>query len=248
MIERLGASQNPLKKAGAWLAEKAARVKLGGTDEPGDLSRLEVLETSDHGHSRQAGALAGAASRGPALRGAARARLRSSRAPSDRAARGGRGDAAGGGEGGALRPAKSPNAAASRSRLSTRLGPGRLKSRTPVHRHGSARCGRRVASRTRVPPEQLQLLSAAGLVEAAARQHQHFRAPRCQLFPCHDAAPLAGPAQGRRVLLPARPARDSSGRRRSADRPTRRKPPAGGRAACAARAFTALDSAPKPAN
>ena len=52
VIDRVGAAQNPLKKAGAWLAEKAARVKLGGTDEPGDLSRLEVLEiltTAIHG-------------------------------------------------------------------------------------------------------------------------------------------------------------------------------------------------------
>ena len=52
VIDRVGAAQNPLKKAGAWLAEKAARVKLGGTDEPGELSRLEVLEiltTAIHG-------------------------------------------------------------------------------------------------------------------------------------------------------------------------------------------------------
>jgi len=52
VIERVGAAQSPLKKAGAWLAEKAARVKLGGTDEPGELSRLEVLEiltTGIHG-------------------------------------------------------------------------------------------------------------------------------------------------------------------------------------------------------
>ena len=45
LIERIGASQDPVKKAGAWLAEKAGRVKLGGTDEPGELSRMEVLET-----------------------------------------------------------------------------------------------------------------------------------------------------------------------------------------------------------
>ena len=44
LIERVGAGQNPLKKAGAWLVEKAGRWKLGGTDEPGELSRLEVLE------------------------------------------------------------------------------------------------------------------------------------------------------------------------------------------------------------
>jgi hypothetical protein len=45
LIERVGAKENPLKKAGAWLAEKAGRVKLGGTGDPGELARLEVLET-----------------------------------------------------------------------------------------------------------------------------------------------------------------------------------------------------------
>jgi hypothetical protein len=52
VIERLGTGESSLKKAGAWLAEKVGRVKLGGTDEPGDLSRLEVLEmltTGVHG-------------------------------------------------------------------------------------------------------------------------------------------------------------------------------------------------------
>lgn len=44
LIERVGAGQNPVKKAGAWLAEKAGRIKLGGTDEPGELARMEVLE------------------------------------------------------------------------------------------------------------------------------------------------------------------------------------------------------------
>ncbi|HEY7612669.1 MAG TPA: hypothetical protein VH764_06735 [Gemmatimonadales bacterium] len=54
VLERMGVSEHPLKKAGAWLAEKAARVKLGGTDEPGDLSRLEVLETLSTGiHGKQ---------------------------------------------------------------------------------------------------------------------------------------------------------------------------------------------------
>jgi hypothetical protein len=45
LIERTGSKENPLKKAGAWLAEKAGRVKLGGTGDPGALARLEVLET-----------------------------------------------------------------------------------------------------------------------------------------------------------------------------------------------------------
>lgn len=44
LIERSGSGENPLKKAGAWLAEKAGRVKLGGTDQPRELSRMEVLE------------------------------------------------------------------------------------------------------------------------------------------------------------------------------------------------------------
>ena len=43
LIERLGSKENRLKKAGAWLAEKAGRVKLGGTGEPGELARLELL-------------------------------------------------------------------------------------------------------------------------------------------------------------------------------------------------------------
>jgi hypothetical protein len=55
LIERLGTGQNPLKKAGAWLAEKAGRLKLGGTDEPRGLSRLEVLETLAMGiHGKRA--------------------------------------------------------------------------------------------------------------------------------------------------------------------------------------------------
>jgi hypothetical protein len=45
LIDRVGAKENPLKKAGAWLTEKAGRVKLGGTGDPGGLARLEVLET-----------------------------------------------------------------------------------------------------------------------------------------------------------------------------------------------------------
>jgi hypothetical protein len=45
LIERTGSKENPLKKAGAWLAEKAGRVKLSGSDEPHQLARLEVLET-----------------------------------------------------------------------------------------------------------------------------------------------------------------------------------------------------------
>jgi hypothetical protein len=52
LIEGIGAGQNPLKKAGAWVAAQAGRLKLGGTDEPGELARLELLEmltTGVHG-------------------------------------------------------------------------------------------------------------------------------------------------------------------------------------------------------
>jgi hypothetical protein len=44
LIERAGTRENAFKKAGAWLAEKAGRVKLGGTDETGELARMEMLE------------------------------------------------------------------------------------------------------------------------------------------------------------------------------------------------------------
>ena len=44
LIQKIGSTENRLKKAGAWLAEKAGRVKLGGSDEPGALARLETLE------------------------------------------------------------------------------------------------------------------------------------------------------------------------------------------------------------
>ena len=44
LIQMIGSTENRLKKAGAWLAEKAGRVKLGGSDEPGALARLETLE------------------------------------------------------------------------------------------------------------------------------------------------------------------------------------------------------------
>jgi hypothetical protein len=44
VLEKTGVAENPIKKAGAWLAEKAGRLKA--TD-PGEdsLSRLEMLET-----------------------------------------------------------------------------------------------------------------------------------------------------------------------------------------------------------
>jgi hypothetical protein len=54
LIERVGSKENPLKKAGAWLAEKAGRMKLGGADRD-DLGRLELLETLAMGiHGKRA--------------------------------------------------------------------------------------------------------------------------------------------------------------------------------------------------
>ena len=72
LIERIGAGQNPLKKVGAWLAAQAGRLKLGGTDEPGELSRLELLEmltTGIHGKRALWRALRVVAGEHEALRG-----------------------------------------------------------------------------------------------------------------------------------------------------------------------------------
>lgn len=44
VLDRLEVAQSPLKKAGAWLAEKAGQLKLGHTGESA-LRRLEMLET-----------------------------------------------------------------------------------------------------------------------------------------------------------------------------------------------------------
>ena len=55
LIAKVGAKESPVKKAGAWFAEKAGRLKLGGTDQPGDLARVEVLETLAMGiHGKRA--------------------------------------------------------------------------------------------------------------------------------------------------------------------------------------------------
>jgi hypothetical protein len=72
LIEGIDAGQNPLKKAGAWLAAQAGRLKLGGTDEPGELSRLELLEmltTGIHGKRALWRALRAVAARHEALLG-----------------------------------------------------------------------------------------------------------------------------------------------------------------------------------
>jgi hypothetical protein len=55
LIAQVGSKEDPLKKAGAWLAEKVGRMKLGGTGDPGELARLEVLETLAMGiHGKRA--------------------------------------------------------------------------------------------------------------------------------------------------------------------------------------------------
>lgn len=43
-LKRLDVKENPVKQAGAWLAEKAGRLKLSHIGE-GTLDRLELLET-----------------------------------------------------------------------------------------------------------------------------------------------------------------------------------------------------------
>jgi len=47
LMERLGTPKNPAKQAGAWIAEKAARVKFGGLtsgdDEIGELMAVESI-------------------------------------------------------------------------------------------------------------------------------------------------------------------------------------------------------------
>jgi hypothetical protein len=44
LIGRLGYSEHSLKQAGAWVAEKVGRLKVGGSDES-PLARLELFET-----------------------------------------------------------------------------------------------------------------------------------------------------------------------------------------------------------
>ena len=71
LIDRLGVSENPLKKAGAWLAEKAGRLKLSDVAE-GRLDRLEMLEAlalGVHGKLSLWRALRHSVSSHPAVRG-----------------------------------------------------------------------------------------------------------------------------------------------------------------------------------
>ena len=45
LLRRLDASENPVKQAAAWLAEKAGRGKIDASDTSDPLGRLEALET-----------------------------------------------------------------------------------------------------------------------------------------------------------------------------------------------------------
>ena len=52
LLKRIGVAESPLKKAGAWLAEKVGRAKLRDSGNPAALGRLELLEmlaTGIHG-------------------------------------------------------------------------------------------------------------------------------------------------------------------------------------------------------
>lgn len=44
LMEKAGVRENPIKQAGAWVAEKAGRIKLGDSVE-NPFGRLEMLET-----------------------------------------------------------------------------------------------------------------------------------------------------------------------------------------------------------
>ena len=71
LMDRLGVSESTLKKAGAWLAEKAGRLKLADVAE-GPLDRLEMLEAlaiGVHGKLALWHSLRHAASDHPAVRG-----------------------------------------------------------------------------------------------------------------------------------------------------------------------------------
>ena len=45
LISRIGGRESAAKKAGAWLAERASRLKLGGTTETDPLGLVEAFET-----------------------------------------------------------------------------------------------------------------------------------------------------------------------------------------------------------
>jgi len=77
LLAGLDAGESPLKKAGAWLAEKAGRLKLGDTGEPA-IQRLEMLEALSLGILGKLAlwrALQRVADRYPALAGVDLARL-----------------------------------------------------------------------------------------------------------------------------------------------------------------------------
>lgn len=45
LLKRLDVSENPVKKATAWIGEKVARLKIEASDTSGALAQLEALET-----------------------------------------------------------------------------------------------------------------------------------------------------------------------------------------------------------
>ncbi|HEU4953166.1 MAG TPA: hypothetical protein VFT28_01250 [Gemmatimonadales bacterium] len=77
VMQRLGYTENPVKKAGAWLAQHAGRLKIGGSGES-DLARFELFEALTlglQGQSKLWRALRAVAVKHPPLDGVDLARL-----------------------------------------------------------------------------------------------------------------------------------------------------------------------------
>ena len=77
VMRRLGYAESPIKKAGAWLAHHAGRIKVGGSGES-DLARFELFEALTLGLQGQGKlwrALRAVAAKHPALEGIDLARL-----------------------------------------------------------------------------------------------------------------------------------------------------------------------------
>ena len=79
IVQRFNASESAIRKAGAWLAEKFARIKLGGTSkskkELGLMQALEVLVLGITGKQLLWRALNASIGSSPLLRGVDLARL-----------------------------------------------------------------------------------------------------------------------------------------------------------------------------
>jgi hypothetical protein len=77
IIRRLGYTESSIKKAGAWVAQHAGRLKVGGSDES-DLARFELFEALSLGIQGQYKlwrALRAVAAKHPQLEGVDLARL-----------------------------------------------------------------------------------------------------------------------------------------------------------------------------